>query len=234
MKTALILLAASALLRAQSLSAPAAAAGVEWTLLMKRPLPDGVSPNFRVLELKPRAIPRPDGARGHTHAGPVVGYVVQGDIETQVDPDPPETLKPGEAFAEAPGQLHRYIRTASGSEPGTVLVFMPGYGDGEAPNVKVLVNQELTPMAGQEMRLLRLTVRPGAQVEIPANRNAAAIGSIEGSVLADIDGQSRSLAPGEFLAKSGVKVVLRNSDGVRSATVLVFQVVSKQAPNLAR
>lgn len=233
MKTALILLAASTLLRAQSLPVPSTETGAEWTLLMKRPLPDGALPNFRVLELRPRAIPRPEGARGHTHAGPVVGYVVQGVIESQVDPDPPETLKPGDAFAEAPGQLHRYIRTASGSEPGTVLVFMPGYGDGEAPTVRVLVNQEFTPMAGQEMRLLRLTLQPGAQVEIPANRNAAAIGSIEGSVLADIDGQSRSLASGEFLAKPGVKVVLRNSDGVRSAIVLVFQIVSKQAPNLA-
>jgi len=232
-KTALILLA-SALLRAQSLPAPPTRAGVEWTLLMKRPLPEDVLPDFRVLELKPRVIPRPEGARGHTHAGPVIGYVVQGDIETQVDPDPPETLKPGDAFAESPGQLHRYLRTASGSEPGTVLVFMPGYGDGEAPNVKVLVNQKLTPMAGQEMRLLRLTLQPGAQVEIPANSNAAAIGLIEGSVVADIDGQGRSLAPNEFLAKPDVKAVLRNSDGARSATVLVFQVVPKQAPNLAQ
>jgi quercetin dioxygenase-like cupin family protein len=164
----------------------------------------------------------------------VVGYVVQGHIETQVDPDPPETLKPGDAFAEAPGQLHRYIRTASGTEPGTVLVFMPGYGDGEAPNVKVLVNQDLALTAGQEMRLLRLTMQPGAQVEIPANKNAAAIGLIEGSVFADIDGQSRRLASGEFFAKPDVKAVLRNSDGARSATVLVFQVVSKQAPNLAQ
>ena len=230
MKTALILLAASALLRAQSLSA----AGVEWTLLIKRPLPDGVLPNFRVLELKPRAVPRPDGARGHTHAGPVVGYVVQGDIESQVDPDPPETLRSGDAFFEAPGQLHRYIRTMSGPEPGTVLVFMPGYGDGEAPNLKVLVNQDLALTAGQEMRLLRLTLQPGAQVEIPANRNAAAIGLIEGGVFANIDGQGRILALGEFLAKPGVKVVLRNSDGVRTAILLVFQVVSKQAPNLAQ
>jgi quercetin dioxygenase-like cupin family protein len=233
-KTASILLAASMLLRAQSLPAQPAGAGVEWTLLMKRPLPDAALPNFRVLELKPRAVPRPEGARGHTHAGPVVGYVVQGNIESQVDPDPPETLKPGDAFFESPGQLHRYIRTASGSEPGTVLVFMPGYGDGEAPNLKVLVNRELTPKTGQEMRLLRLTLQPGAEVEIPANRNAAAIGLIEGSVLADIDGQGRSLTPGEFVGKSDVKTVLRNSDGATGATVLVFQVVSKQAPNLAQ
>jgi len=115
-----------------------------------------------------------------------------------------------------------------------VLVFMPGYGDGESPNVKVLVNQELTPKTGQEMRLLRLTLQPGAEVEIPANRNAAAIGLIEGSVLADIDGQGRSLGPGEFVSKPDVKAVLRNSDGARSATVLVFQVVSNQAPNLAQ
>ena len=233
MKTASILLAASVLLRAQPLPIVRAGAGVEWKLLMKRPLPEGALPNFRVLELKPRAVPRPEGARGHTHAGPVVGYVVQGDIETQVDPDAPETLKPGDAFAEAPGQLHRYIRTASGLEPGTVLVFMPGYGDGEAANLKVLVNQELAQTSGQEMRLLRLTLQPGAQVEIPANPNAAAIGSIEGSILVDIEGQSRTLASGEFLAKPGVKVVLRNADVVRSAIVLVFQVVSKQAPNLA-
>ena len=142
-----------AVLPSLRLDAQSAAGKPEWELLMQEPFPADALANIRVVRLSPRNVPRPSGG-GHTHAGPVIGYIVQGEIEIQVDPDFPETYKPGEVFYESPRQLHRFTRNLSATEPGNVLAFMAGYGDGPASTVKVEFDDALSTTTNQEIRLL--------------------------------------------------------------------------------
>src|SRR5262245_35621774 len=109
----------------------------EWEVLMVRPLPGDAIPNIHVVALPlPPAPPepRPIGA-GHTHAGPVFGYIVQGQVENQVEPDSPEVFKPGDVFYEAPRHMHRFMRNLSKTESANVIAFMAGYEGGANPAI---------------------------------------------------------------------------------------------------
>jgi quercetin dioxygenase-like cupin family protein len=50
------------------------------------------------------------GSPPHRHAGPVFGYVLEGDYEWGIDDQPAKTLKVGETFYEPTGALHRVSR----------------------------------------------------------------------------------------------------------------------------
>src|SRR6516225_3103890 len=43
----------------------------------------------------------------HRHAGPVIGYVLEGEYEWAIDDNPTRTLKVGDTFYEPTGGLHR-------------------------------------------------------------------------------------------------------------------------------
>src|SRR3954471_25041141 len=43
----------------------------------------------------------------HRHAGPVIGYVLEGEYEWAIDDQPAKTLKTGDTFYEPTGCLHR-------------------------------------------------------------------------------------------------------------------------------
>ena len=43
----------------------------------------------------------------HRHAGPVIGYVLEGEYEWAIDDQPAKTLKAGDTFYEPTGCLHR-------------------------------------------------------------------------------------------------------------------------------
>ena len=43
----------------------------------------------------------------HRHAGPVIGYVLEGEYEWAIDDQPSKILKAGETFYEPTGCLHR-------------------------------------------------------------------------------------------------------------------------------
>jgi quercetin dioxygenase-like cupin family protein len=49
----------------------------------------------------------------HRHAGPVFGYVLEGEYEHAIDDEPVETYKAGETFYEPSGSLHRVARNPS-------------------------------------------------------------------------------------------------------------------------
>ena len=51
----------------------------------------------------------------HRHAGPVIGYVLEGEYEWAIDDHPAKILKAGETFYEPGGCLHRVAKN-----PGTV------------------------------------------------------------------------------------------------------------------
>jgi quercetin dioxygenase-like cupin family protein len=75
----------------------------------------------------------PGGASApHRHAGSafIYAYVLSGEIESQVDDDPPRIYKAGESFDEVPGAHHRISRNASMTRPARLLaVFVVDSGD---------------------------------------------------------------------------------------------------------
>ncbi|HET9783652.1 MAG TPA: cupin domain-containing protein [Terriglobales bacterium] len=62
----------------------------------------------------------------HEHTGPVFAYILQGEIENQVDPDPPRRYRAGDYFYEPPRHVHRMMRNLSSTQPAVVLVFQVG------------------------------------------------------------------------------------------------------------
>jgi quercetin dioxygenase-like cupin family protein len=49
----------------------------------------------------------------HRHAGPVFGYVLEGEYEHALDDEPVKTYKAGETFYEPSGSVHRVARNPS-------------------------------------------------------------------------------------------------------------------------
>ena len=57
----------------------------------------------------------------HRHAGPIFGYVLEGELETALGDEPPKTLKAGETFYEQGGVVHREARNPSSKTRTRVL-----------------------------------------------------------------------------------------------------------------
>jgi quercetin dioxygenase-like cupin family protein len=57
----------------------------------------------------------------HRHAGPIFGYVLEGEFEFSVDDEPPKTLKAGETFYEQSGVVHSVARNPSTETKTRVL-----------------------------------------------------------------------------------------------------------------
>jgi quercetin dioxygenase-like cupin family protein len=49
----------------------------------------------------------------HRHAGPVFGYVLEGEYEHAINDEPAKIYKAGETFYEPTGSLHRVAKNAS-------------------------------------------------------------------------------------------------------------------------
>jgi quercetin dioxygenase-like cupin family protein len=70
----------------------------------------------------------------HTHAKSafIFGYVLSGEIESQVNDGPKRVFRAGESFYETPGSLHSVSRNASTTEPAKLLaVFVVDTDDKE-------------------------------------------------------------------------------------------------------
>src|SRR5262245_3946585 len=50
----------------------------------------------------------------HRHAGPVFGYVLEGEYEHALNDEPVKTYRAGETFYEPSGSVHRVARNPSG------------------------------------------------------------------------------------------------------------------------
>ncbi|HZT74951.1 MAG TPA: cupin domain-containing protein [Terriglobales bacterium] len=99
-------------------AAPRRGAGIR--TLMQEPL--GAIPNPEVsvitLTMAPGASSRP-----HEHIGPVFAYILEGEIENQVDPNPPRTYRAGDYFYEPAMHVHRMMRNLSATRPAKLLIF---------------------------------------------------------------------------------------------------------------
>jgi quercetin dioxygenase-like cupin family protein len=66
----------------------------------------------------------PGGASSpHTHPCPVIGYVVQGALRSQVKGEPEATYTAGESFYEAPNSVHLVSANASNKRPVRFLAY---------------------------------------------------------------------------------------------------------------
>ena len=96
------------------------------------------SPNQTLMTQPLEALPESDGemiilnippgfapsSMAHQHPGPVFAYILEGEIENTVDPDPPKTYKVGDTFFEPTMHVHRSLRNLSTTQPAKVLVFL--------------------------------------------------------------------------------------------------------------
>ena len=57
----------------------------------------------------------------HRHAGPVFGYVLEGEYEHAIDDQPAKVYKAGETFYEPSGCVHRVARNPSGKARARLL-----------------------------------------------------------------------------------------------------------------
>lgn len=71
---------------------------------------DGKDARVTVVEV---AIDPGAGSPPHRHAGPVFGYVLEGEYEWGLNDQPVKTLKAGDTFYEPTGSLHRVSRNPS-------------------------------------------------------------------------------------------------------------------------
>lgn len=58
----------------------------------------------------------------HKHTGPVFAYLLEGEIENQVDPNPPQRYKPGDFFYEPPMHVHRMMKNLSSTKLAKLLI----------------------------------------------------------------------------------------------------------------
>ncbi len=90
--------------------------GVKRSVLLQRDLP---IPGYEVILVK--ATIAVGGREGkHTHAGTLVGYVLEGELTLEVEGQPTKVIKAGESILVEPGRVHEGIN--KGSVPTTALV----------------------------------------------------------------------------------------------------------------
>ena len=68
----------------------------------------------------------------HVHPGSVFAFVLEGEVESQMEGEQPVRYKAGQSWYEAPNHPHILARNTSKSKPAKLLVWLLT-ADGEAP-----------------------------------------------------------------------------------------------------
>jgi len=93
--------------------------------LIEQPLsamPDSVA-SLIILTVPPHNPSSTRGFTAHQHSGPVFAYILEGNIENQVEPDAPKTYAAGDVFFEPTMHIHRALRNLSETQPAKLLIF---------------------------------------------------------------------------------------------------------------
>jgi quercetin dioxygenase-like cupin family protein len=61
---------------------------------------------------------------GHRHPGPVLGYIVEGQMRFAINNEPEQVLPVGKTFFEPPGAVHSTNGSARSDGPTRAVVFM--------------------------------------------------------------------------------------------------------------
>jgi quercetin dioxygenase-like cupin family protein len=91
--------------------------------LMHEPLAEMPNPEVTVITL---TVAPGATSPAHRHTGPVFAYLLEGEIENQVDPNPPQKYQAGDFFYEPPMHVHRSLRNLSGTKAAKLLIFEVG------------------------------------------------------------------------------------------------------------
>jgi len=106
-----------------SLAEAAPGPGVNVKALLEQKIGDIQNPLvfMEVVEFGPGVQSSP-----HRHPGPVFGYVLEGELLTQVEGAAAATYKKGEVFFEPAGHVHVLAKNASTSNPVRFLAVIVG------------------------------------------------------------------------------------------------------------
>ena len=198
-------------------------------LLMQEPLGDTTEPTMSlfILNVAPGAtIPM------HSHKGVVFAYLLEGDIENQLDPEPPKIFHAGDFFHERAMQVHRELRNLSQTEPAKLLVFQ---NTGSLPpTIKPLLQERLPNLTNQQVTVLRLAPAPGMKAPGHGHKHPGPVfayiakGDIENQVEPD---PAKIYHPGDVFYEPPMHVhrMFQNLSKTEPTEVIVFEVTDKGA-----
>src|SRR5215471_18094166 len=157
-----------------------AASSASGQMLMQEPLGDTKEPT---LSLFLTTLPPGHTSPEHQHPGVVFIYILEGEIESQVESSPPKIYRSGEFFHERPMQVHRIFRNVSQTTPAKYLSFSniatpnlspqstrPRLVNPGVVNALLLLQDSLKDLADQEVTLAKSTIAPGAAPTSPSTR----------------------------------------------------------------
>ena len=220
---------------------PAALPAAASTILIQASFGDTVAPKVTVTILP---VPRGITVAAHSHPGSSFAYILQGDIENQVDPDPPKIYHPGDFFHEPAMHVHRLLRNLSSTEPARLLTFTVGETGkaGEtakpSPAIKTLL-QERADVASREGRLSTLALAPGwwgaGREGVGAHQHPGAIFAyiLKGAIESQVDPDpSKVYRAGDVFYEPAMHAhrLFRNLSHTEPAELLLFQIFDKDAP----
>jgi len=224
--TCTFILGLAAALRAQT---PAAPSPVITKTLMTEPLGDNQEPKVTVLLLPIRG-----GlvAPAHTHPGPVFAYILEGDIENQVEPDPPKLYHPGDFFYEPSMHVHRLLRNLSQTEPARILVFQVGHTGNPNPAIKRLLD-EPAEVANREGHMITVVMAPGSVIRAHKHPGPVFAYIAKGEVENQVDPEPPKVyGAGDLFYEPPMQVhrLLRNPSKTEPAELIIFEVGEKGQP----
>ena len=210
-----------------------------WETLVRQPLPADIDP---VISVNGLTMPEQPVAE-HSHPGPVIGYIVDGEIENQIDPGPPAIFKAGGVFYEPPEHLHKIMRTVSAAG-AKLLIFHAGRTGVPESLLQPLPNEgttlsfggvltqwqvPLSSTADQELRLVRLTLPIGSRAEARTHSGPGLIYIVEGVVT--ISGPSTEpqtyWASDLFRDPNNSELTFNNASSNAPAKLLLYHVTKK-------
>lgn len=177
-------------------------------------------------------LPAGQSAPAHSHDGAVFAYVLEGRIENQVEPGPPQTLSTGGFFQERPGQPHRMFRNLSQTEAARILIFQNA--GGLPPNTRPLLQQSLSEVSNQEAVLIRVVTPPGVGLA-GAHRHPGPVFAylLKGEIESQVEPEpSRVYRAGDVFYETPMRVhsTYRNPSQTEPAEMLLFMVHEKGKP----
>jgi hypothetical protein len=244
----IIALVAAALLTGvpPRLVAQSASGDAQWETLARAPLPAGIEPilNINALRLPPEPTPRV--TQPHTHSGPVVGYIVDGQIENQIEPEAPVIHKPGGFFLEPPMHVHTVLRNLSTTDSATLIICQVGRTRVPESLLKPLTEEAIRLVesdqpwqttfrsaANQELRVYRLTLPAGASVDSRPHTGPGFVYVLRGRVRTSAASVPvRTHRAGDLFLDPAYRAGLAftNTSQREPATLLLYQVGEPSSP----
>ena len=161
----------------------------------------------------------------HSHEGVVFAYILEGEIENQIEPDPPKIYHAGDFFHERARQVHRMFRNVSKTEPAKVLVFQ---NTATLPRGrKPLLQQPLADRVGQEVSVIKITTAPGATAGAHQHNGPVFAYLLKGEVESQVDPDPpRVYRSGDVFYEAPMHThrFYRNLSKTEPAELLVFSV----------